>query len=118
MPTRLPHSSSSRFTRISPSESSPASWGFSTFAARPWSALHDTPCGGCTSQAGEAWAGRCLGAVEKKARELRVLQAALTLEVQENNHVALELYRGFPGSRAASTIIRLPEPYCSGRKKL
>jgi ribosomal protein S18 acetylase RimI-like enzyme len=34
-----------------------------------------------------------LEAVERKARELGCCK--LTLEVQENNHVALALYRGF-----------------------
>jgi ribosomal protein S18 acetylase RimI-like enzyme len=65
--------------------------GFSTFAARPLVNIHDLHVAAAHRRRG---VGRSLlGAVEKKARELGCCK--LTLEVQENNHVALELYRGF-----------------------
>jgi GNAT superfamily N-acetyltransferase len=62
--------------------------GFSTFAARPLVNVHDL-------HVAKAYQGRGVGrglldTVEKKARELDCCK--LTLEVQENNARALELY--------------------------
>jgi ribosomal protein S18 acetylase RimI-like enzyme len=65
--------------------------GFSTFAARPLVNIHDLHVVPDHRRRG---VGRSLlEAVEKKARALGCCK--LTLEVQENNHVALGLYRGF-----------------------
>ena len=65
--------------------------GFSTFAARPLVNVHDLHVTKDYRRRGVA--RLLLEAVEKKARELGCCK--LTLEVQENNHAALALYRGF-----------------------
>ncbi len=65
--------------------------GFSTFAARPLVNIHDLHVVLDYRRRG---VGRSLlQAVEKKAGELGCCK--LTLEVQEENHVAQGLYRGF-----------------------
>ena len=65
--------------------------GFSTFAARPLVNIHDLHVVADHRRRG---VGRSLlEAVERRAREIGCCK--LTLEVQENNHDALELYRGF-----------------------
>jgi len=63
--------------------------GFSTFAARPLVNIHDLHVTNGYRRRGVA--RLLLEAVEKKARELGCCK--LTLEVQENNHAALALYR-------------------------
>lgn len=71
--------------------------GFSTFAARPLVNIHDVHVTAAYRRRG---LGRALlAAVEAKARELGCCK--LTLEVQENNHVARALYRslGFGGGQ-------------------
>ena len=71
--------------------------GFSTFAARPLVNIHDVHVTAAYRRRG---VGRALlAAVEAKARELGCCK--LTLEVQENNHVARALYRslGFGGGQ-------------------
>ena len=71
--------------------------GFSTFAARPLVNIHDVHVTAAYRRRG---VGRALlAAVEATARELGCCK--LTLEVQENNHVARALYRslGFGGGQ-------------------
>jgi len=63
--------------------------GFSTFAARPLLNLHDFAV--LAEYRGQGIARQLLEAVEAKARELGCCK--LTLEVNEHNHRARQLYR-------------------------
>ncbi len=63
--------------------------GFSTFAARPLLNLHDFAV--LAEYRGQGIARQLLEAVEAKARELGCCK--LTLEVDEHNHRARQLYR-------------------------
>jgi ribosomal protein S18 acetylase RimI-like enzyme len=63
--------------------------GFSTFAARPLINIHDLHVS--KDQRRRGIARRLLEGVQEDARELNCCK--LTLEVQENNHPALALYR-------------------------
>ena len=63
--------------------------GFSTFAARPLINIHDLHV--TVDHRRRGIARRLLEGVEEDARELECCK--LTLEVQENNHPALALYR-------------------------
>lgn len=65
--------------------------GFSTFAARPLINIHDLHV--VKSYRGKGLGRMLLEAVEEKARELGCCK--LTLEVLENNHPAILLYRNF-----------------------
>ncbi len=65
--------------------------GFSTFAARPLVNIHDLHVAKDYRRRGVA--RLLLEAVEKEAQGLGCCK--LTLEVQENNHPALALYRSF-----------------------
>jgi GNAT superfamily N-acetyltransferase len=65
--------------------------GLSTFAARPLVNIHDLYVAGDQRGNGVGW--RLLEVVETKARALGCCK--LTLETQERNHVALELYGRF-----------------------
>ena len=63
--------------------------GFSTFAAKPLINIHDFVV--LTASRGKGIGRRLLDAVEGKARELGCCK--LTLEVMDNNHHALRMYR-------------------------
>ena len=63
--------------------------GFSTFAAKPLINIHDFVV--LTASRGKGVGRRLLDAVEGKARELGCCK--LTLEVMDNNHHALRMYR-------------------------
>src|SRR5437773_7191604 len=62
---------------------------FSTFAAKPLINIHDFVV--LTASRGKGVGRRLLDAVEDKARELDCCK--LTLEVMDNNHHALRMYR-------------------------
>lgn len=71
--------------------------GFSTFFARPLVNIHD--CMVLSTHRGKGVGRRLLEAVERKARELGCCK--LTLEVLENNHDALRVYRAAGFARYA-----------------
>jgi GNAT superfamily N-acetyltransferase len=62
--------------------------GFSTFAARPLINIHDLAV--LPAHRGQGAGRRLLGTVERKARDMGCCK--LTLEVQENNHKARQVY--------------------------
>jgi GNAT superfamily N-acetyltransferase len=64
--------------------------GFSTFAARPLINIHDLAV--LPGHRGRGTGRRLLKAVERKARKMGCCK--LTLEVQENNHRARQVYKG------------------------
>jgi GNAT superfamily N-acetyltransferase len=71
--------------------------GFSTFAARPLINIHDLAV--LPGYRGRGTGRRLLEAVERKARKMGCCK--LTLEVQENNHRARQVYKeaGFSQAR-------------------